>query len=120
MLCTDDFLTGACNCISKDEYNNKKQTMTNELAQLQENLTTATRENAINNLNKKINNLQNQIINYQRKVHFTDKNMIPFNIQLNKFKTEKQEQEKIVKETEERLANVEIGTIKKLTLKKKK
>jgi len=120
MLCTDDFLTGKCNCISKEEYDNKKELMTNELTQLTENLSTATRENAINNLNRRINIIQNQIINYQRKVHFTDKNMIPFDIQLDKFKAEKQAQEKIIKETEERLANVEIGTIKKLTLKKKK
>ena len=120
MLCTDDFLDGKCNCISKEEYDNKQKLMSNELEQLKENLSKTTKENTIMNINKKIINIQNQKDNYQRKIHFTEKNMVPFNIQLDKYKTEKQTQDKIVKETEERLANVEIGTIKKLTLKKKK
>jgi len=108
-LCTDDFLTGKCNCVSKEEYTKQKDYLENKLKTLQE-------KNTDSRNKSKIDIAYNNIVNYQRKLHYTDEGMIPFNIKLEEVK--KQIEQTKIENTKLETEKV-IGKVFKISLKKK-
>jgi len=106
-LCTEDFLNGKCTCVSKEDYDKKINSLNEKISYYE--------KNKPNSYQNKINNLLNEISNNQRKIHYTEEGMIPFNIQLENYKKEIEEKEKEQKIEE----NKSIGKVFKISLKRK-
>lgn len=109
-LCYDDFLTGKCNCIPKEVYDKEKQILNDKVQMLQKNILENKDENKLKVLKIKLNNALGSIADYQRKIHYTDEGMIPFNIQHATYKNKL-----AIKEEETKV----IGKVIKISLKKK-
>ena len=108
LLCIDDFLNGKCSCVTKEAHDNKIKSLNEKINSYQ--------TNKPSNYQIKINNLLNEIADNQRKIHYTDENMIPFNIQYSEYKKELERISNEAKKVEE---SKTIGKVFKISIKKK-
>jgi hypothetical protein len=81
LLCSMDFMTGKCDCITKDEYNAKLSRLKTELSNISD-------QKKIDKKTQEITNLQE----YGRTIHYTDYGMIPFEKQYNDYIQRKEEE----------------------------
>lgn len=115
MVCNDDLLTGKCSCISKEEFNDSRQIILDEIAELKEEAnenTTPKKRKAY--LRKKINRLLNDYEDIKRKVHLTENGLVPFEVQLNNYNQKLEEKIR----HEENIKKDRVETMKS-TVKKK-
>lgn len=100
MLCSEDFLCGKCDCLSKEDFNSKRENIINNIKQIKETLSgkedetgykkklTAKKRRGLEN---KLVTLNNELKNLIRKIHYTDNGFIPFNDQLRKHQLDMEE-----------------------------
>lgn len=115
MVCNHDLLTGNCSCISKEEFNDSRQIILDEIEELKEEVKeeiTAKKRKAY--LRKRINKLYKDYENINRKIHLTENGLIPFEVQLNNYNKKKEE----LLRNEERFKKDRVETMKS-TVKKK-
>jgi len=127
-LCTDDFLTGKCSCVSKEEFDSIKATLQQEIDDMEELVSSAKpkqREKITININKK----RSELNNMQRKIHYTDSGMKPWDVQWSEYlvrieedrKKAEEEEAKRVKPTWDhnmiKTEEVKVGKVTKLSLK---
>jgi hypothetical protein len=94
LLCTADFMTGKCNCISKDELKAKQTELDTLRKELENPGDFVVSKKTKKNMEKDIIMLSN-IVSSGRMIHFTDYNMVPFMTQHNTFCDMKKEEERI-------------------------
>lgn len=119
MICVNDFLTGTCSCLSKDEMEEKKCKneeqerellqekieLSKELAELIKTKKNKKRQNEITSKISTINVTINKIVTEynditNRLIHYTENGMIPFNQQLSLYLREEEEKKLLIKEPE--------------------
>ena len=81
LLCSMDFMTGKCDCITKDEYNTRLSRLKSELSNISDQKKLSKKEQEITNLQE-----------YGRTIHYTDYGMIPFEKQYNEYIKLKEEE----------------------------
>ena len=111
-ICQEDFITGTCDCLSNEEFENEKNNLLKKIEEVKKIL----ESNKMKSKRKR--NLTNQKSNYiqqynsmLRKKHYTDEGLEPFNEQYRLY----QQEINIKKEQEEKRKN----TIKTKKVKKK-
>jgi len=127
MLCTEDFLSGSCNCLSKDEFATKKENIINTIEEGRLTLLGSTDETGYTvkltskkkkSLENKIATLNNELKNLSRKIHYTDNGFIAFNVQLKKRQLELDEIKRTsVKVENDRKVQVNTSQVKKKIVK---
>jgi hypothetical protein len=101
-LCIDNFLTGKCECMTKQFFDEKQEEIETSINNLEdslknEDLKPKRREQLKVQLSDKYVDKRN----HQRKIHYTEDGMKPFNQQLAEYKTKKAEETVILKEKED-------------------
>jgi len=81
MLCIDDFLTGSCQCKSKEEFDIYKTGLQDEIEIIEEKLTGTLKPKQIESFKSSLHRKKSELNNLQRKLHFTDCGMIPYDQQ---------------------------------------
>ena len=92
MLCNDDLMYGKCDCMSLEEFENKKIQLKSEI-ETNKNLINPVDGYEVTKLNKKkkqsiqkkIDKLTYELDSLKRKIHFTENGMKPFSEQLKEF-----------------------------------
>jgi len=118
-LCIDDFLFGKCDCESKDIFDNNKKSLENDIVKNEEKYNIETNINKKNKLSILIKNLKNRLHIKQRKIHFTEQRMIPFNIQNERYKKNIETEKAKVEEEEQKKLIQPIKKVIKISLGKK-
>jgi hypothetical protein len=102
-LCVDNFLTGKCSCISKEDFESELSDLKNKYdkyeLQINDESTKTKRVEQLKVLSIEIKNKYNSMV---RKIHYTDLGMKPFTEQLEKYKENKIAMEKKAQEEEEK------------------
>ena len=109
MLCTEDFLSGKCDCLSKEEFYSNRDSIIKNIKQIKESLSGKEDEAGYKTklTTKKRKSLENKLVKLNseltiliRKTHYTDEGFIPFNVQLKKHQLN-------MVETERKTINIE-------------
>ena len=120
LLCIDNFLSGKCNCIDKEKFDREKESIENKIKEIKQKISFESDKKKKDRLNLYLKKYENDLHMHQRKIHYTEIGMIPFNIQYDKYNTHlKEEADKKVKE-EAKLATEPIKKVIKVSLGKKK
>lgn len=129
LLCIDDFLTGTCSCDTLEEHNKKGTILKDEIKQLSNKINFAKKNSEKVKLSQELINKKTAFNCLQRKIHYSDDGMSPFQEQW-KAHLDKMELERKAKEEEEakkerpawdhtgKLGEVKVGKVIKLSLKK--
>ena len=117
MICNDNFLTGTCDCISKEEFDSQKEEIVLQIAQLKDQsnpidgfqaVKPSKRKKHLNQL--EIKKLTTKLNGMRRKLHFTELEMKPFNKQLSEYQEsvieKKKEVEKEITDREKKMKKV--------------
>ena len=81
MLCIDNFLTGSCDCKSKEEFDTYKTGLKDEIEIIEDKLNTVLKPKQIESFKASLFRKKAEFNNLQRKLHFTDSGMIPYDQQ---------------------------------------
>lgn len=82
MLCVDDFLTGKCSCQSKDDFDTYKTGLKDEIETIEDKLTQDLKPKQIEQQKAALARKKSELANFQRKIHYTDCGMLPFDQQV--------------------------------------
>lgn len=82
MLCVDDFLTGKCTCQSKEDFDTYKTGLQDEIETIEDKLTQNLKPKQIEQQKAALARKKSELANFQRKLHYTDCGMIPFEQQV--------------------------------------
>ena len=116
MLCTDDLLNGKCSCLSLEEFESKKKDLFQQIKDLEKELEDEyLNKKKKKSISRKINSLTSEVYGMSRKIHFTEKGLIPFSKQFEIYNTKKEEINQKEREREDSLKTV----IKKKIVKPK-
>jgi hypothetical protein len=119
LLCIDNFLSGNCNCITKEKFDREKELLENKIAEIKLKISTESDKKKKDKLNLHLKKYENDLHMHQRSIHYSEKGMIPFNIQYSKYIAQlKEESDKKIKE-EEKVAAEPIKKVIKVSLGKK-
>lgn len=118
MVCTDDLITGQCNCENKTIFNDIKKVKI-KIKELQNNISNEKDTKKISNLNSQLQDNKSKLVKLNKdvldvKIHLTEKGLVPFTEQIEKFKSE---QKKVEVSNPSSIANL-IGNYKKTSVKK--
>ena len=104
ILCQDDFYKGKCDCVSLDEFTKNVSKIKSEIDIINKT------KHKTDSLLKQLKMKENELNNYQRKTHYTDCGMIPYNEQL----------KKVIPEPiiEDIIPEKKVGKVIKISLKK--
>ena len=127
MICNTDLLSGECDCVSKEEFETKKENYLEEIKKLTEQLEShntpsdgftsvkTKKKNKKYETQKKLNNLNRELDGLRRKVHLTEEGMISFDEQLHNYQQKKLKEIQIAKQTEsDRAARISKGVKNKV------
>lgn len=91
-LCIEDFLTGTCTCISKEQYETTLADLKNKIQKYEKNP----------KCKSELIDSRNKYYNLYRKVHYTEQGMISFDKQLEKYKISIEAEKTRLKEEEDK------------------
>lgn len=130
MLCIDNFLTGSCDCKSKEEFDTYKIGLQDEIETLEDKLNGTLKPKQIETYRASLFRKKSELNNIQRKLHFTDCGMIPYEQQKIAYDKKILEEKAIAEEilaktvkpawdlTISKSGEVNVGKVMKLSLKK--
>ena len=87
MVCNDDLLTGSCDCLSNEEFEEERTAKVQELAILKDQLkpssnsgfqTVKMNKKKRNGIQKRISKLTEELRKFNRKIHLTEQGLVPF------------------------------------------
>jgi hypothetical protein len=79
-ICIENFLTGKCSCMTIEDFNRTKENLEQEITDLSE-LVSSSKPKQRDKINATIASKRSQLSNLQRKIHYTDSGMKPWDIQ---------------------------------------
>lgn len=88
-ICIDDFLTGSCTCTSKVDFDGKRNNIIKFIERKKSELEKTTNENKIKKIQSEIDSKNRELICMQRKIHYTETDMVPYNKQYEEYKNKK-------------------------------
>lgn len=115
MVCNDDLLHGTCDCMSKEDFNNKKEQYNEQIKKFTDLLSPSKESGFESNLKprkvkqyqEKIRQLRGQKNSMIRKVHLSEQGLIPFDLQM------KMHLENLARIEQERIESLEKQATKK-------
>jgi hypothetical protein len=129
MVCTEDFLSGKCDCLSKEEFYSNRDSIIKNIKQIKDSLSEKEDETGYRNklTTKKKKSLENKLVKLNseltsliRKTHYTDEGFIPFNVQLKKHQLNMDETErKTINIENDRQFQINTSQVKKKIVKPK-
>jgi len=120
LLCIDNFLSGDCNCVTKEKFEREKELLENKIAENKQKYKTESDKRKKDKLNLHIKKLENDLHMHQRSIHYTEMGMVPFNIQKAAYTARLKEEEELKIKEEARLIAEPIKKVIKVSLGKKK
>jgi hypothetical protein len=120
-ICIENFLTGKCSCNTKEEFDSIKLNLQEEINNLEE-INNSTNTKEYEHINKK----KSELNDMQRKIHYTECGMKPWNIQFEEYnvqleeKRKKDEANRIKPDWEHNMIKTEeikLGKVTKISLK---
>ena len=97
LLCVDDFMTGKCSCLSLKEYTNLREEkkklfiqLVNQKKEYLKSIRTKKISQKIHTLTEQIQKCKKEYHNIKRKVHFTDRQLVPYQNQKTVYEKQKQ------------------------------
>jgi hypothetical protein len=127
-ICIENFLTGICSCNTKEEIDSMKLTLQEEINNL-EKLIFSTDIKQHGHITFNINKKKSELNNIQRKIHYTEYGMKPWNIQFEEYIVQLEEKRKKEEEEEAnrikpdwdhniiKTEEIKIGKLTKISLK---
>ena len=107
MICHDDLLLGRCECLSNDQIEKSKHDLNIQMEKIKNILNsqntkdgykTKLKSSKVKMLKSKLDNLSTSYNKLRRCKHLTDDNIVPFQVQLNKYKLEVKDREEKTRE----------------------
>ena len=128
-ICHKDLLFGNCDCLSKEEIEEQKNTLETQIQQIKNMLNPNKDKDGFTNkikgkkykqLKSKLNDLETKYKKLWRRKHLTDDNIVPFNVQMQNYLEEQKQKEEAKKEQIKQQETKKEERIEKLTKTKVK
>ena len=114
MVCVDDLLEGKCSCPKLEDFESEKENIRNNIKSLEEEYKNTNKKKK-KSITKKIEELKSELGGFSRKIHLTEKGLLPFSKQYEVYENKQKEANNVEKERQNSLQTV----VKKKIIKPK-